>query len=81
METHAPEGGEAQYLTEFFDHRRLPVIPIPQELPANATRVEEALYNLQIKTHAKNQSKLEQNPMKIYSVAFGKCGSDIRSTL
>ena len=46
---------EAQELTKFFDRGRLPVIPMPEELPKNATKTEEALWNLKIKTYAKEQ--------------------------
>ena len=67
----------SQDLMEFFDYGRIPTLELPEEPAMDATRTEEALWNIKLKSYAKRQTRLEQNMITIYSIMLGQCRSDM----
>ena len=69
----------SQDLTEFFDYGRMPTLTLQEEPPDPATRTQEALWSMQLKSYAEKQSSLEQNMITTHSVMLGQCGSYTRA--
>ena len=65
----------------FEDTIASPSIPMPQDLPTTASRVEAEVWKEEIKEYTKQRRELKNNSGVIFAVAWGQCSEAMKAKL